>query len=86
MLDDSGWRLLPEHQVTQRLAALARGLQFVERCYTRIVRRADGSEAGDALQVSLCDALALLPLQSETCCIWESGVYHLVFMQNSFPS
>lgn len=45
-------------QGIKRLAALAGGLRFVKRCYTRVVRRSDGAEAGDALKVSYTTALA----------------------------
>jgi hypothetical protein len=37
----------------KRLAGLAGSLRFVDRCYTRIVRRDDGAEAGDALKARL---------------------------------
>jgi hypothetical protein len=37
----------------KRLAVFAGSLRFVDRCYTRIVRRDDGAEAGDALKARL---------------------------------
>ena len=55
-------------QVTERLVAVGGALRFVDHCFTCIVRRADGCEAGDAQEVchqtretKFCVCVVLVP-------------------------